>query len=198
MILLNVKKETPLVVACDNSNLDCVTVLLTKYHDLHKDNKILTHGYVKWYMESIIFWAVRHDRPDILEYILAECIKIGLIDITKNEHTTLADTIKRNGDTPLSIAIRDNHPAIAKVLIFKYNANVNAIIMDEQDQLQHKSMLYLACETNHDKIIPLLSAKMDVENGDIEKGCEDYSYKYLKIKVTPLMIAAINGYRNIV
>lgn len=194
--------DTPLMVACGNYNktdktkeiknskiVECISVLLSEYYSKYRNKKILTDIPSATYVpinskaESILFWfAKRYTGGILAEHILSESIKIGMIDITKNEHSKLANKTDCNEETPLAIAIRTSNVKLAKILIFKYNANVNDIYIDRKFG-KKKSMLYLACENRENEIAVALLAR----NADTEKGCQ---YENEIGHITPLMLAA--------
>ena len=126
---------SPLARACKYNIYSVIRLLLERAKSQKKVGfKILSNATKENYdWCSIIFWLVKHDYDaQMIEYILRVAIETQLIDVTRNQHTLLAE----KGDlssgiskevSPLTMAIHNNSHDIARCLISKFNVDVNRI-----------------------------------------------------------------------
>lgn len=119
--------------------------------------------------QTALMYAVRHDRPDIVECLL----NLGA-------DMSIQDSI---GDTALHVAVKDNHPLIVEILL-KHGADPFGI--EDKD---HMSAYAIAHERNNKAITDLISlhkmgkgltkvrAKLDAKNEEYLKEMTSYNIK---------------------
>ena len=141
--------------------------------------------------DTIVVWATEENKPEILEYILKLSFELGLLDSSKHEHTMLGEKPNGMGKPPLAIAISYNRNDIAKMLILKFNVDVDYC----KSGNRYASILYMAClKGMTDVVLALLSYMKDLKK-NIDVG---YQFPNDGGHETPLMIASLKGHIDIV
>ena len=127
---------TPFCIACENKCWD-VMRLLMEYAmkpeiGIGIGIDLLIYGlrgrktvHSDFLSETIIFWASRDNKSDILYWILKNGIELKMFDVGKGEHTNLADMVDFGRITPLCMAVYNGCDDAVRCLLFGYNVNPN-------------------------------------------------------------------------
>ena len=127
---------TPFYIACENKNWDVMRVLMEYAMKPEIDIGIdlliyVLRGrksiYSEYVSETIIFWASKNNRSDILYWILKNGVELKMFDVKKGEHTNLADTTNFVKITPLCMALYNGCDDAVRCLLFGYNVNPNQV-----------------------------------------------------------------------
>ena len=94
-----------------------IKILKEKYYDHDNDSNKNTG-------RTSIYLASKRDKPNVLEFLLATVIDLELIDISKGEHSIIAE-IRCQGISPLCQAIYHQNNKCVNCLLFKWNVNAN-------------------------------------------------------------------------
>ena len=158
---------------------------------LSNDEKKYLSRFKDYTYDTIVVWATEENKPEILEYILKLSFELGLLDSSKHEHTMLGEKPNGMGKPPLAIAISYNRNDIAKMLILKFNVDVDYC----KSGNRYASILYMAClKGMTDVVLALLSYMKDLKK-NIDVG---YQFPNDGGHETPLMIASLKGHIDIV